>query len=414
MSTSIANNIVLNKLPKHALNRLTKRITIAVNERVAPSVTMAIFQHDRLILNAAWGWIDPDERTLPTQADTLFDLASVTKLYTTLAFLSLLSEGKVQLDSPLMEFVPEFIEQDPRSISGGQDPHSKERLSTPDNLVGRKVNPADVTCFQLLTHTSGLPLWRDVYTVAEAPVTPPNIDPISRQERWSRAVGKLCNYPFVGFPASDVRYSDVGLMLLGEVVSRLHSQSGELDKAIKDRILKEQLSNTLFNPMYKDYRREQIAPTELDTTWRKRRVWGEVHDENANGVGGVAGHAGLFSTAFEVATFGNFWLNHTESILGINREIAHEAVQLQAQSGSEVRGLGWMLKSEKNSSAGDKFSPQSYGHTGFTGTSLWIDPEENLVVALLTNRVYAGREKIGIHDLRRDIHDIIAEIVHES
>lgn len=413
MSELVANTVRLNKLPDSVLNALKNRISQAVNENVTPSVALAIFHYDSPILNAAWGWIDPEERTMPTQTDTLFDLASLTKLYTSVAFLSLIGEEKVYLYSPLVNIIPEFADGEMRAIGAGQDPHTKEMLSVPDNLDGQKVDPSNVTCFQLLTHTSGLPAWRDVYTVADAPVEPPAQDSVSREERWSKAVEKLVGYDFTDLPETGINYSDIGLMLLGEAVSRLHSQSGELDKAIEARVLGDRFTNTVFNPMYKGFSREQIAPTEQDDTWRKRRVWGEVHDENANGAGGVAGHAGLFSTAFEVGLFGNVWLNHAEKLLKIDPELAGASVELQAQTGNDVRGLGWMLKSPKSSSAGDKFSPQSYGHTGFTGTSLWIDPQEKLVVALMTNRVYAGREKEGIHELRRDVHDIIADFVQK-
>ncbi len=411
MSELVANDVRLNKLPDSVHNALHTRISQAVNDNIAPAASLAVFHYDSPILDAAWGWLDPEKRTIPTQTGTLFDLASVTKLYTTVAFLSLISEEKVYLHSPLVNIIPEFGEGGMREIGEGQDPHSKEALPIVDGLAGQKVDPAVINYFHLMTHTSGLAAWRDVYTVADAPVAPPENGPISRSERWSKAVKKLCSYKFVNSPEAGVTYSDIGLMLLGEAVARLHGQSGELDKAIAARVLGDRFSNTTFNPMYNGYTQEQIAPTEEDSAWRKRRVWGEVHDENANGVGGVAGHAGLFSTAFEVGLFGNVWLNHSAKLLRIDPELAGASVELQAQTGNEVRGLGWMLKSPKDSSAGDLFSPQSYGHTGFTGTSLWIDPKENLVVAFLTNRVYPGREQPGIHDLRRDIHDIIADFV---
>ncbi len=413
MPESVATVVSLNKLPQSVYNKLNDRIAQAVNDTIAPSVALSVFHYDTPILNSAWGWLDPETRKLPTQTNTLFDLASVTKLFTTIAFLSLITDEKVYLHSPVVNIIPEFGKNGLRGIDGGQDPHTKEYLAITDGLSGQMVDPNTINCFQLLTHTSGLPPWRDVYSIADAPVTPPAIDPLSQPERWALALKKLMTYKFVNQPDLEIRYSDIGLMLLGEIVSRLHGQSGELDKAIKDRVLGDRFPNTLFNPMYKGYMQEQIAPTEIDDTWRNRRVWGEVHDENANGLGGIAGHAGLFSTAFEVALFGNIWLNHSEKLLKIDPELAGASVELQAQTGNDMRGLGWMLKSPSNSSAGDKFSAKSYGHTGFTGTSLWIDPEEKLVVALLTNRVYAGREQLGVHDLRRDIHDIIAEFVQK-
>lgn len=411
MSEVVVNNVRLNKLPDNILNALNTRISQAVNDNIAPSASLAVFHYDSPILDAAWGWLDPEARTMPTQTETLFDLASVTKLYTTVAFLSLISEKKVYLHSPLVNIIPEFGDGGMREIGSGQDPHTKEMLPILEGLAGQKVDPSVINYFHLLTHTSGLPAWRDVYGIADAPVAPSDTEPTYRDARWSRAIEMLCKYNFVNLPEIGITYSDIGIMLLGEAVTRLHSKSSELDKAIEERVLGDRFSNTVFNPLSKGFTWEQIAPTEDDITWRKRRMWGEVHDENASGVGGIAGHAGLFSTAFEVGLFGNVWLNHSEKLLKIDPELAGAAVELQAQTGNDVRGLGWMLKSPQNSSCGDLFSSQSYGHTGFTGTSLWIDPQEKLVVAFLTNRVYHNREREGIHNLRRDIHNILSDFV---
>jgi CubicO group peptidase (beta-lactamase class C family) len=123
----------------------------------------------------------------------------------------------------------------------------------------------------------------------------------------------------------------------------------------------------------------------------------------------VAGHAGLFACAGDVAAFGQAWLAGDER-LRVSPEVRREATCQQAETNGERRGLGWMLKSHVGSSAGDNFSPDTFGHTGFTGTSLWIDPQRALVVATLTNRVYPGRWKEGILDFRRAVHDILADL----
>ena len=139
--------------------------------------------------------------------------------------------------------------------------------------------------------------------------------------------------------------------------------------------------------------------------WRRRRAWGEVHDENACGVGGIAGHAGLFAKAEDVARFGHAWLSG-DSRLRVSPELREEATRQHAQ-GQFRMGLGWILKADKDSSAGDLYSSSSYGHTGFTGTSLWIDPDKQLVTAILTNRVYHGRDSENIHIFRRGFHDLV-------
>ena len=376
-----------------------------------PAVAIAVVHQGRPILDIASGVIDPTTGEGVVTPATRFDLASVTKLFTMTAFLRLVSDGKVRLEDPLVNVIPEFGLMRPRKIDGGQDPHSKMRLPTPDDLQGVTADPMRVTFFHLLTHTSGLAPWRDVYNaVGPAPTPPDQPDPVSREERWSRGLKAICGYPFVGKVGSAVRYSDLGLMLLGEAVTRLSNAPLGLEQVIRASILEPlRLASPLFNPVRSGIDRMTIAPTEDDPTWRKRRAWGEVHDENACGVGGVAGHAGLFADAGDVAALGQAWLKRDDA-LQLSFDLMDEATHEQAESNGERRGLGWMIKAREGSSAGEKFSANSFGHTGFTGTSLWIDPERALVVATLTNRVYPGRAKEGILQFRRAVHDTLAEI----
>ena len=365
---------------------------------VAPAITLVAYRRGKPVVNRAWGYIDPDNRQIPVTVEALFDLASVTKLFTVSTFLVLASQKGIALDTPVVQFLPEFGIENPRSIEGGQDAHTKEMLPVVPDLADHTVDPSSVTIWHLLTHTSGLPPWRDVYTIAPPPEPAAGY---TRQYRWQLALQRLVTYPFVDTVGAGIHYSDIGLMLLGEIVARLHGTS--LEEAIQHHVLSPlNLSDTMFNPTIG---REQIAPTEYDATWRCRRVWGEVHDENACGLGGVAGHAGLFGSASSVARFGLAWL--TQQTLQISPSLWQQAITEQVKDGPERRGLGWMLRSEENSSAGDLMSMESFGHTGFTGTSLWIDPTRELVVALLTNRVYWGRDPAGIHRLRRAVHDAL-------
>jgi CubicO group peptidase (beta-lactamase class C family) len=381
-----------------------------------PALALTVIKDGTVRLNAAWGWIDPESREYPARPDTLFDLASVSKLFTASAFLSLAGERRVRLDDPLVRVLPEFGESGPRPLDGGQDPNTKMPLPTPEAVRNQTADPRRVTFYHLLTHSSGLAPWRDVFNAAgPAPVPPDQVDLIPRAERWTRALRALCGYPFVGQPGDRVvRYSDLGLMLLGEAVSRLHGAPGMLDEALRARVFEPlKLDSLTYNPLQHARNRNTIAPTEDDPGWRGRRCWGEVHDENACGVGGVAGHAGLFGTAHDVAAFGQAWLE-SDPRLNIAPDLLHLAVQEHEETDGMRRGLGWMIKAREDSSAGDLFSADSYGHTGFTGTSLWIDPARALVVACLTNRVYPGREKIGIHAFRRTLHDAIVEVNSRS
>lgn len=373
---------------------------------VFPAAQIAVHFKGEWRLNQSWGWVDPETRTHPCTVTTHFDLASVTKLFTTTAFLRWLSVHGLKLDDPLDMLIPEFSASGARPIGGGVDPHTKAPLPILEGMQGKTVDPSQVTFRHLLTHTSGLPAWMPIYQAAGDPPQPPNEhDPLPREERWRRAFEYLVNTPFVNQPGVEVRYSDIGLMLLGEAVRRM-AYSGDLANEV---IVSAGMGRDFgfLTEVISEEKRWTIVPTETDATWRKRRVWGEVHDENACGVGKVAGHAGIFAPAYKVALLGLRWLKQNESEIG---DLMGEAIREQARTGDERRGLGWMLKSPVNSSAGDRFSPESFGHTGFTGTSLWIDPDKQLVVALLTNRVYYGRERVGIHDVRRAVHDCLAKL----
>ncbi len=404
----------INALSANAYDALVRVVEAHLGETF-PAIALTVIHHGVVLFNGAWGWVDPETASYPAQPDTLFDLASVSKLFTTTAFLTLVSEGRVRLDDPLVSVVPEFGASGPRPLDGGQDPHSKAMLPIPDEVRGQVADPARVTFRHLLTHTSGLAPWRALYEAAGPPPPPPDEpDPLGREARWERVLHVLCHSPFVGQPGDGtVRYSDLGLMLLGEATSRLHGTPGTLDAAIAARALEPlALRSVTFNPLQHERSRAMIAPTEDDPGWRGRRCWGEVHDENACGAGGVAGHAGLFGTARDVAALGQAWLV-ADPRLAIAPALRHTATREQACTGDMRRGLGWMLKAPVGASAGDLFSSASYGHTGFTGTSLWVDPERALVVACLTNRVYPGRARPGIEAFRRAVHDALVQAVEE-
>lgn len=378
-----------------------------------PACAAAVIHRGEYVLDQAWGWLDPETRALPAQRETLFDFASLTKLFTVTALLSLLETHGWAITSPLVDLLPEFGAVNPRSIDGGQDPHSKQHLPTPPDQIGATVDVRAVTLRHLLTHTSGLPPWRDVFNAAgPAPAAPNDAEPVPRGIRWARALEALMRYPFVAQPDGVVRYSDIGLLLLGEAVARLHP-SGDLETAVRAEVTDKLTTGTIaFNPVRSGhFEQAQTAPAEDDSTWRKRRPWGEVHDENAAGVGGVAGHAGLFGPARALAEFGSRWLHEREPF-GIPSYIRDQAVREQAVSGGVRRGLGFALKAAQDSMAGDRLGLNSFGHSGFTGTTLWIDPDADLVIATLTNSVYYGRHSSAYartHSFRRALHDAIAK-----
>ncbi len=374
-----------------------------------PALSVCVIHRGDIILQEAWGWIDPDSRDLPVTTDSLFDLASVSKLITHSSFLTLVEAGQIALESRLVDVIPEFGRVNPRPIANGQDPHTRKHLPVESRFRGQQVDPTAVTFQHLLTHTSGLPPWRSVYLLAAAePPPPPAAGQPYHVQRWRSGLAAMVDFAFAGTVGDTVRYTDIGIMLLGEAIARL--QGGRLDQAQRALILQPlDLSTFTVNPVANGIPRSRIVPTEYDNHWRMRRAWGEVHDENACGVGGVAGHAGLFAAAGDVARFGQAWLSGDPK-LRISPALRQLATR-QHVSGQFRLGLGWMLKAEADSSAGDRYSAGAYGHTGFTGTSLWVDPQRQLVCALLSNRVYHGRDADGIHAFRRAFHDLIVEAV---
>ncbi len=289
----------------------------------------------------AAGTMCPDERAgpdAPCTVDSLFDLASLTKLVTTALALSFVREKVVSLDTPFRELVPDF-------------------------RGGRKD---DVTLTHVLTHTAGLkwwlPLWKEVHTLEEAV--------------W-RAAGEPLAQDLGTFT-----YSDLGYVMLTQGLATV----GERPFAdlARERVLGPiDALNADFGPRSS----ERCVATEEDTEWRKRRLRGEVHDENAFAVGGTSGHAGVFGTAADVAAIARVFRDGAV----IGNELAALARTEYVNENNVRRGLGLALRAPDGPMVGRHFSVDAYGHTGFTGTSLWIDPRLDLTVVLLTNRVYFGR-----------------------
>jgi CubicO group peptidase (beta-lactamase class C family) len=318
----------------------------------------------------AFGKFSYDKGAPTVNPDTIYDLASLTKVVVTTTLIARLSEsanGNVPLDAPIERYLPEWA-------SGPQSEWRRQ-----------------VTLRHLLTHTSGLPPHRDYYLT-------------SKNKR--QMLQKIFVEPLETQPGVKEAYSDLGIILLGEIVERLTGKS--LDELARAEIFRPLgMTDTMFLPSKKFLTR--IAPTEKDATYRKRLLRGEVHDENAYAMGGVAGHAGLFGTAADLAAFCQTLLNggtYTHRRI-LRRSTIAEFTAPQTVSGN-ARTLGWAVPTE-NSSGGHNLSPHSFGHTGFTGTSIWIDPEKQLFIILLTNRVHPTRENHKIQQVRPAVHDAVVE-----
>ena len=391
--------------------------------RVFSAAVLHIRQGGTAIFERVYGYLDPDTGHRPTQAGSLFDLASLTKLFTATAFIRLVEAGRVTLTTPVAEVLPEFAGR--RPIGPSEDPLASATISPDPQFAGQEVDAGTVTFWHLLTHTSGLAAWRSLYREGAGsrgqgsgtrdqgsgirewgtggPL--PHLVPAALRARRISAIYR--QYGFAYPPGARVVYSDLGFILLGEAIA--HLAGVPLEVYLRRAALEPMgLRTTTYNPLGNGFAPEQIVPTEL-CAWRHRRCMGEVHDENSASLGGVAGHAGLFSTAAEVAALGQLYLDGGVYNGGrlLAPETVAEMVRVQVGSDEDPRGLGWHQRSAGYSSSGHGFSPRSFGHTGFTGTSLWVDPDRELVVALLTNRVYYGRDPQSIMDFRPCLHDTV-------
>lgn len=333
----------------------------AVSEKAFPGAVLAVGKDGALVHLQSFGRLGYEHDAAEAQPDTIYDLASLTKVVvTTTAAMMLCDEGRLDIDKPVSAFLPGF--------SGGL----KDR----------------VTVRHLLTHSSGLD-W-----------TAPLYKEIRGKEAYLARIQAL---DLAYEPGTKSLYSDLGEILLGEIVERVAGET--LDAFARARILGPLgMKDTSYLPG--PGLRPRIAPTEQDP-WRGRLLVGEVHDDNAFALGGVAAHAGLFGTASDLARFAQMMLNG--GVYDHRRFAARDVVERftrRAGVPGSSRALGWDTPSA-GSSAGTRFSPRSFGHTGFTGTSLWIDPDRKLFVVLLTNRVHPTRDNNAIRAVRPAVADAV-------
>ena len=343
-----------------------------VEEGVLPGAVAAIGRRGHVVGFRVYGWAQVYGARRLMQMDTLFDLASLTKVVATLpCVLRFIEQGLVRLDDPVSLFLPEFSGE-------GRD---------------------DITVRHLLTHTSGLPPHRKFY-----------------EENLSgdQVIRALLQAKPEAPPGARVVYSDLGFMLLGLVVERL-SRSDLASHAKRHVFEPLGMKDTTFRPVEVPGLLERAAATEF----RKdldRVIAGDVHDENAYALGGVAGHAGLFSTASDLCIYCQMILNGGR--YGNTRVLSPAAVvasmRLQTPPGDpQPRGLGWLKPPASRSAAGDLLSPATVYHTGFTGTSLYIDPLNDLFIVLLTNRVHPTRQNEAITRLRPRFCDAVAASIED-
>src|SRR5467141_611415 len=342
----------------------------AIAERAFPGATLAVGYRGKVAVRA-FGKLSYDAKAAAINPNTMYDIASLTKVVATTTLVAKLAEGDfavpLDLDAKIERYLPEW----------GSGPNAEWR---------RKV-----TVRHLLTHTSGLPPFKEYWRT-------------SKNKQYT--LTKIFAEPLEYEPGTKEVYSDLGIILMAEIIERLTGRT--LDDLARTTIFSPLgMTNTMYRPPKKLW--PTIAPTEIDNNLRHRLVQGEVHDENAFAIGGVSGHAGIFSTAPDLAAFCQMLLNggvYAHQRILRRSTIAQFTTPQQLSGGT--RTLGWAVPTEGGSS-GHFFGPHSFGRTGFTGTSIWIDPDRQLFVVLLTNRVHPTRENTKIQQVRVALHDAVMQ-----
>ena len=345
-------------------------VEAAIKDKAFPGATLAVGYHGKLSLHA-FGKLTYDAKSPAVDLNSMYDIASLTKVVATTTIVAKLAEGdfpvRLDLDANVERYLPEW--------AGGPQPEWRHR----------------VTVRHLLTHTSGLPPFKEYWRTSK-----------SKQDTLDKIFAETLEYE----PGTKEVYSDLGIILLAEIIERLTGQ--KLDVLAREYIFSPlDMTRTMYKPPKKIW--PAIAPTEIDNQYRHRLIQGEVHDENASVIGGVSGHAGVFSTAPDLAAFCEMLLNggvyaHHRIL---RRATIAEFTMSQELSGG-TRTLGWAVPTEGGSS-GHFMGPHTFGHTGFTGTSIWIDPDQQLFVVFLTNRVHPTRENQKLAKVRPALHDAVMQ-----
>lgn len=354
-------------------NRIKDLLVRGLEEEVYPGAVLLVARGEDIVFFRNVGNRALIPKPLPMEKETIFDLASLTKpLGTTLAIMKLVDEGLLDLDKAISSLIKPFPWKD----------------------------KADITPRLLLNHCAGFADWKPFYL---------NLIRLPSEERKPAVRRLIMEGPLSSEPKSVSLYSDLGFMLLEWIIEVVAGQdvSSFLDAAFYHPLgLKTLYLDTIARGPA--HRKESYAATE-ECPWRKEIIQGHVHDENAYALGGYSGHAGLFGTALDIFALTNMLLSayHGDGTALIKREIARTFLSRQGLVPNSTWALGWDTPSERGSSSGNYFSSSSVGHTGFTGTSVWIDLEKNVMVIFLTNRVHPSRSNEGIKGFRPELHNLI-------
>lgn len=361
----------------------------AMAEGVFPGAVVLVSQDEKIVYEQAFGYRSLVPRQTPMELDIIFDLASLTKpLATTLAIMLLIKEKKLRLDDLVTRVIPMY------------------------GVFGKNLT----TFRHLLNHSSGLPAWKAFFEEIIKSEKAGRINFVASRAAKIFVYEQIHREKPVDAPGSQSLYSDLGFMILGEAIEVLSANT--LDRFCQEKIFKPlglratgfvdltQLRTHRLQPV-----EEMIAPTE-NCPWRKKILCGEVHDDNAYAMGGVAGHAGLFSSARDVHAL---LVRVGRCLQGkddfLPQDLVQDFFKKNPAAGHSHFALGWDTPSSEHSSSGHRFSANSVGHLGYTGCSVWCDLEKNCHIILLTNRVHPSRNNDKIKEFRPTIHDQIMQVL---
>ena len=366
---------------KEFLN-VKKKMEEGVEKGVFPGAVLLVSIGKEIAFHKAFGFRSVMPEKKPMTEDTVFDIASLTKVVaSTTAIMILFKERRISLENKAGEFVPDF--------------NCKEK----ENITFRN----------LLNHCAGLPDWLPLYRGL--------LEKQKSTNEFSKYDGKQYIYsrvnkePLVYVPETNCKYSDMGFIILGEIIEIICGKG--LDKYCEEKIFNPlSLSATFYNNLFEQssalkQKNRLFASTE-NCPWRKKVLEGEVHDDNAYAMGGIAGHTGVFSTGIDLHRFTTEILKCYSGEGGfIPQRIVREFLMRQDIVRGSSWALGWDTPSPDISTSGHYFSKKSAGHLGYTGTSIWIDLEREIEIILLTNRVHPTRENRSIAKFRPEIHDLV-------
>jgi len=356
-------------------NKITEFLKKGLKEKVYPGAVLLIAREEDIVFFYNVGNRTLHPQSLPMEKETRFDLASLTKpLATTLAAMKLEEENLLDLDQPISSLIEPFPWRD----------------------------KADITPRLLLNHSSGLPDWKPYYLeLIKLPI----------KERKPAVRRLIMEESLIGEPRTVSLYSDLGFIVLEWIIEIMTGK--DLSSFLKSTFYQPLgLKNLYLDHITADavHEKDLFAATEY-CQWRREIIQGQVHDENAYALGGYSGHAGLFGTALDIFTLTTELVNiyQGDSSGPLKTETVRAFFSRQGIVPESTCVLGWDTPSEENSSSGNYFSSNSVGHTGFTGTSVWIDLEKNITVIFLTNRIHPSRSNEKIKDFRPKLHNLIMQ-----